>query len=108
MFPQDSYLVFIIFIAAPSLPVINPHEVNGNSFLSKPACPADSMQICLWVSRKVVIDDKIDLSHVDASAEDICGYEQLWSFLLEEIIVKNSLFLLQGRIHAEWIIEVLL
>lgn len=59
----------VVHRAVHSFVIVHPDEVYCDSLCSKPTSSAYAMKVGLWVSREIVVYDKVYLLDVDSSAE---------------------------------------
>lgn len=88
------------FDIAQDTHIIARDKVDRNAFAPEATTSADSVDIVLAIARKVVIDDKGHLLHINASSPDICADKDPAIALAEIAHDAISLFLRHLTMHA--------
>ena len=65
------------------------------------------MEVGVSFGWEIVVDDKIDPLDIDTSAEEIGGNQETGSVGLEEVVVLDSFLLLELRVDADGVEELL-
>ena len=57
-----------------------------------------------WIT---IIDDQVDSFDIDATTEEIRGYQKTWAVGFEAVVVLNTFLLFEAGVDADWVEQLL-